>query len=163
MPAIAHKSPFHSSRYRYAEPVSKRRTRGAPSISHRPYRVPMPRSFIDLIVSFRAGSLGSSSSTSTDAWEWLASARNWFVVENHTEARFHGPSKVYEAPYSAVVTCALDLMTEYIPPTAKRSATEFSRVLGRRRTSIGNFCCYLEQYMVRNIPYRCVCHCDGAW
>lgn len=64
-------------------------------MSQRPYRVAMPRSFMALIVSISAGSRGGSSSTSTVA-----------------EARFQGPRSVYEAPYSAVVTWALDLRTE---------------------------------------------------
>lgn len=47
------------------------------------------------MVATKAGSFGSMGSTSTAA-----------------EALFQGPSSVYAAPYSAVVTWAFDLRTE---------------------------------------------------
>ena len=74
-------------------------------MSQRPYNVLMPRSSIAFMVAARAGSLGSMGSTSTLAWfasQWKCD--NAFAAIAHTEALFHGPSNVYAAPYSAVVT-----------------------------------------------------------
>lgn len=34
------------------------------------------------------------------------------LLRARTDALFHGPISVYDAPYSAVVTCAFDLSTE---------------------------------------------------
>jgi hypothetical protein len=42
---------------------------------------------------------------------WSVLERQWLVAVL-TDALFQGPMSVYEAPYSAVVTCALDLRTE---------------------------------------------------
>ena len=66
------------------------------------------------IVRARAGTVGVSGSTST------AACRNCQLLANITaakqirltEALLRGPMSVYLSPYSAVVTGALDLMTE---------------------------------------------------
>jgi hypothetical protein len=95
MPAVFHRSAFHSSRKRYAVFVSINSTRGAPSINHLPYRSPMPRSSMASIVAASWGLVGVKASTSTAA-----------------DCRLSGPMRVYRSPYSAVVTGAFDLMTE---------------------------------------------------
>lgn len=67
MPAVFHRSAFHSSRKRYAVLVSIKTTRGAPSISQRPYTMPMPRSSMAAMVFASIGFVGVKASTSTAA------------------------------------------------------------------------------------------------
>jgi hypothetical protein len=67
---------------------------------------------------------------------------------------------VYLSPYSAVVTGAFDLITEYIPPTGLvRQALNVS--LKILRTSIGNLSCYLKQVVIPNISIA-LRHCPGC-
>jgi hypothetical protein len=80
-------------------------------MSHLPYIIPMPRSFIDCIVAAISGEVGSISSTSTAACSCQRNIHDEKGL-SHTDWWLRGPMSVYRSPYSAVVTGALDLITE---------------------------------------------------
>jgi hypothetical protein len=67
--------------------------------------------------------------------------------------------RVYLSPYSAVVTGALDLMTEYMPPTGWGQIADSSKVVVSH-TSVGDFCGYLEQIVVPDVS---VSFRHGVW
>lgn len=74
--------------------MSNSSTRGAPSISQRPYMVWIPRLFIDWIVLTSAGSCGGISSTSTAACKEYQQFGHRYVAAVHTAFLLSGPSSV---------------------------------------------------------------------
>jgi hypothetical protein len=94
MPAKFQRSAFHSSSRWNALPVSNKSTRGAPSISQRPYRHLTPAARMPSNVAASTGSVGSCASTSMGAVLYI-----------------RGPMRVYRSPYSATVTGTLVFMT----------------------------------------------------
>ena len=113
MPAVFQRSAFHSSNHRYPDFVSMRIIRGAPSINHRPYSIPIPLACIFAIDLASSGLVGVRGSTSTAAYGMISIVHGGGGERiSDTEARLRGPMRVYRSPYSAVVTGAFDLITE---------------------------------------------------
>lgn len=68
MPAVVQRSAFHSSNHWYPVFVSMSIIRGAPSINHLPYMIPIPLACIFAMEVANSGFVGVRDSTSTAAY-----------------------------------------------------------------------------------------------